>query len=140
VIEAVFDDASIALCDPFVALIGFHVLHHLDPETLRCLDRVLKARPTARSAFLEPNPLNPLYPVQIALHPAMRFREERGLWRRSVGDHSMCPSLRVVGNLGLLPPAFSKRLGKLLMSPMVAPRFAPWSAYRLIARAAKTSE
>ena len=86
VIEALFDDAAIDSSDPFGAVIGFHVLHHLDPATLACLDRLLKARPSVGAAFLEPNPLNPLYPVQIALHPAMRFREERGLgadrWRR----------------------------------------------------------
>lgn len=139
VIEALFDDAAIDSSDPFGAVIGFHVLHHLDPATLGCLDRALKARPSVGAAFLEPNPLNPLYPVQIALHPAMRFREERGLWRRSVGDGSACSSLRVVGNLGLLPPSLSRRLGGLLGRPMAASRFAPWSAYRLIARSSERS-
>lgn len=134
VVEAVLDDAAIASCDPFDAVMGFHVLHHLDPDSLACLDRVLEARPSVGAGFLEPNPLNPLYAAQIALHPAMRFREERGLWRRSVGGGSACPSLRVVGNLGLLPPSLSRRLGGLLGRPLVAPRWAPWSAYRLIAR------
>lgn len=135
VVEALLDDASIAACDPFAAVLGFHVLHHLDPATLACLERALQARPSVGAGFLEPNPLNPLYAAQIALHPAMRFREERGLWRRSVGEGSACPSLRVVGNVGLLPPSLSRRLGGWIRRPMTAPRFAPWSAYRLIARA-----
>lgn len=139
VVESLLDEASIAACDPFSAVMGFHVLHHLDPSALACLDRALGARPSVGAAFLEPNPLNPLYAAQIALHPAMRFHEERGLWRRSVGDGSACPSLRVVGNIGLLPPSLSRRLGGWIRRPMTAPRFAPWSAYRLIARAAESS-
>jgi SAM-dependent methyltransferase len=139
VVEAPLSDAAIASCGSFDAVLGFHVLHHLDDAALESLDRALRSRPSVGAGFLEPNPLNPLYPVQIALHPAMRFREERGLWRRLVGEGSRCPSLRVAGNLGLLPPALSRSAGRLLGLAMHAPSLAPWSAYRLIARAAELS-
>jgi SAM-dependent methyltransferase len=139
VVEAPLSDAAIASCGPFDAVLGFHVLHHLDDAALGSLDRLLRSRPEVGAGFLEPNPLNPLYPVQIALHPAMRFREERGLWRRFVGEGSPCPSLRVAGNVGLLPPALSRGAGRLLGRAMHAPSFAPWAAYRLIARATERS-
>lgn len=134
VVEAPLSDEAIANCGSFDAVLGFHVLHHLDESALSTLERLLRSNPSVEAAFLEPNPLNPLYAVQIALHPAMRFREERGLWRRFVGAGSACPSLRVTGNLGLLPPALSRGAGRLLGRAMRAPSFAPWSAYRLIAR------
>lgn len=36
-------------------------------------------RPGGRAAFLEPNPLNPLYYAQIAMTPGMRWKAERGI-------------------------------------------------------------
>jgi hypothetical protein len=86
------------------------------------------------AAFLEPNPWNPLYAVQIGVHPAMRFREERGLWSRFCGPGSACPSLRVKCNLGLLPPGLLRVVPALPVGPVPSPSWAPWSAYRLIAR------
>ncbi len=134
VVEAVLCDEAISECGRFAAMVGFHVLHHFDPATLACLERTLVARTGIGAAFLEPNPLNPLYPVQIALHPAMRFREEQGLWRRTVGPASPCPSLKVAAHLGLLPPGLSRRFGGLVPSSLCSPCWAPWSAYRLIVR------
>lgn len=65
----------------FDAMLGFFVLHHL-PE----LERYFRAachslRPGGRMVFVEPNPFHPLYPVQIALTPGMRWRGERGIYR-----------------------------------------------------------
>jgi hypothetical protein len=89
---------------------GFHVLHHLDRETLVLLEQGL-ARLAAAGAgfagwfFLEPNPRNPLYPLQILLTPGMRFAEERGIWRNdyeSLGTPGG-GSVRL-GTLGLFPP------------------------------------
>jgi SAM-dependent methyltransferase len=60
---------------------GFFVLHHL-PELepyFRAARRLLAAG--GRIVFVEPNPLNPLYALQISLTPGMRWREERGVYR-----------------------------------------------------------
>jgi SAM-dependent methyltransferase len=65
----------------FDAMVGFFVLHHL-PELgayFRAARRAL--RPGGRLAFAEPNPANPLYPLQISLTPGMRWRVECGIYR-----------------------------------------------------------
>lgn len=69
------DDAS------YDAMTGFFVLHHL-PE-LACYFRAAHARlrPGGRMVFVEPNPFHPLFPVQIALTPGMRWSAERGIYR-----------------------------------------------------------
>jgi SAM-dependent methyltransferase len=89
---------------------GFHVLHHLTHTELGALAaklHELTARVHPRSKgwfFLEPNPLSPLYPLQIALSSAMRWREERGIWNNDyavLGSRGTTPWL---GNVGLFPP------------------------------------
>jgi 2-polyprenyl-3-methyl-5-hydroxy-6-metoxy-1,4-benzoquinol methylase len=67
--------------EPFDLMLGFFVLHHLPevPAYLTATARRLK--PGGRAAFAEPNPYNPLYPVQIGLTPGMRFRGEAGIYR-----------------------------------------------------------
>ena len=88
---------------------GFHVLHHIDREGLGILgslfDRLGRSRQRfAGWFFLEPNPLNLLYPIQIALSPAMSFAEENGIWRQGVG-RALGRGLDVVlGTIGRLPP------------------------------------
>ncbi|HET6346854.1 MAG TPA: class I SAM-dependent methyltransferase [Myxococcota bacterium] len=64
----------------FDVVLGFFVLHHL-----RGLERYFRAaaralRPGGRVAFAEPNPYNPLFPVQISLTPGMRWRAEAGIY------------------------------------------------------------
>ncbi len=62
------------------AMLGFFVLHHL-PELasyFRAAHAALK--PGGRFVFAEPNPLHPLYPVQIAFTPGMRWAAERGIY------------------------------------------------------------
>lgn len=98
-------------------LCGFHVLHHFDAAVLRALAGDL--RRLARGSlgfrgwfFMEPNPWNLLYPVQIGLRPGMRFREERGIWtndyaRLFAGERV---GFEVFGHIGLLPPALCRRL------------------------------
>jgi SAM-dependent methyltransferase len=62
-------------------LAGFFMLHHLhDLEPyFRAARRLLL--PGGRFVFVEPNPLNPLYLVQIICTPGMRLREESGIYR-----------------------------------------------------------
>ncbi|MDP6890089.1 MAG: hypothetical protein QF471_02060 [Phycisphaerales bacterium] len=124
--------------DHVVAIVGFHILHHLDGPTIDALEQQLataEQRPDWRgAAFLEPNPLNPLYLAQILCRPGIRLREERRLWfprfhRRGSGR------LRVPCHVGLLPPTITRRAGWTPSRPFrVSGRWCPWSAYRVIAR------
>jgi len=61
------------------ALVGFFVLHHLAdlPQAFRSMALLL--RPGGRVVFLEPNPLNPLYYIQILITPGMSWPAERGI-------------------------------------------------------------
>ena len=106
------------------AVVGFHVLHHLDRRSLEGLADRLRAeqdRPTFLGfAFLEPNPWSPLFPIQIAFTPGMRFHEERGLWRNDYAA-AFAPSGVAVGTLGhqgLIPPPLARRLPKSLLPGM----------------------
>lgn len=94
---------------PFDAVLGFFVLHHLgDLEgTFRAVRALLK--PGGRAVFLEPNPWNPLFYVQILLWPNIRWEAEKGLlqMRSAVLD----PAMRRAGlmplpvrRFGFLPP------------------------------------
>jgi SAM-dependent methyltransferase len=60
------------------AIFMLHHLHDLEPY-FRAARRLLL--PDGRFVFVEPNPLNPLYLVQIICTPGMRLREESGIYR-----------------------------------------------------------
>lgn len=65
----------------FDAVVGFFVLHHVE-DLVACFRGVARAlKPGGQVAFLEPNPLNPLYYVQIIATPGMSWRAERGMMR-----------------------------------------------------------
>jgi SAM-dependent methyltransferase len=63
----------------FDAVVGFFTLHHLHDlsrsfEAMRSL-----ARPGGRIVFLEPNPLNALYYIQMLLVPGMSWSGDKGI-------------------------------------------------------------
>lgn len=61
------------------AVVGFFVLHHLH-DVSACLHNLARwVRPGGKVGFLEPNPLNPLFHVQILLTPGMSYRGERSI-------------------------------------------------------------
>lgn len=65
----------------FDAVVGAHILHHVeDPDAVarRAFERL---RPGGRAVFLEPNPWNPQWYVQITVNPRRRWRIERGFLR-----------------------------------------------------------
>jgi SAM-dependent methyltransferase len=70
----------------FDAVVGFFTLHHLTdlPDYFAAAAGCLK--PGGRLVFTEPNPWNPLFPIQIALTPGMRWREESGIYALWPGD------------------------------------------------------
>lgn len=72
-------DPPAELLGGFDAVVGLFALHHLHdiPASLRSVARLL--RPGGRVAFCEPNPLNPLYYVQIAVRPGMTWSGDRGI-------------------------------------------------------------
>jgi SAM-dependent methyltransferase len=65
----------------YTLVAGFFTLHHLDDlePYFHAARRLLL--PGGRFVFVEPNPLNPLYLVQIICTPGMRWREESGMYR-----------------------------------------------------------
>jgi SAM-dependent methyltransferase len=125
-------------CD---AVCGFHVLHHLGEAGLRGIAAIARRQCETRAGFkgwffLEPNNLNPLYPLQIALTPGMRFSEEKGIWQtdyeRQLGSaDGKSPCL---GRIGLFPPRgiFSRLPARITgWQTSLKPRRAPWSLYRI---------
>lgn len=93
----------------FDAVIGFFTLHHVhDLEAcFRGARRVLRA--SGRLAFLEPNPLNPLYYVQIAVTPGMTWEGDGGIVR--MRPRVVLPALEASGfarcrseRFGFFPP------------------------------------
>lgn len=68
------------LAGGFDVVAGFFFLHHLADlgscfaGARRCL------KPGGRFVFVEPNPFNPLYYLQITFTPSMSWRSERGMF------------------------------------------------------------
>ncbi len=127
------------------AVVGFHVLHHLDRRSLEGLADRLRAEQQRASfrgfAFLEPNPWSPLFPMQIALTPGMRFREERGLWGNDYAA-VFAPRGVAVGTLGhqrLIPPPLARLLPKALLPgmPLRTRRAQPFYLYRIVGTVAR---
>ena len=98
-------------------MVGFFVLHHL-PELESYFIAAHRAlRPGGRMVFVEPNPYHPLFPVQIALTPGMRWQAERGIYRLTpsrlrraagaAGFSSLC-----IDRYGALPRALYNRFAR----------------------------
>ena len=110
-------DAPASLHGAFDAVVGFFVLHHVH-DLDACLGALAAlVRPGGRLGFLEPNPANPLYYVQIALTPEMSWPGERGMLRMTPA--AMFPPMAEAGlaelrfrRFGLFPPfVTNRRLG-----------------------------
>jgi SAM-dependent methyltransferase len=103
----------------FDAVLGGFVLHHIHdvPASLQAMAAL--ARPGGALAFLEPNPFNPLYYVQMAISPTMTWEGDRGMlgMRRA-------PLLAAMRAAGVPEPSF-ERFG--FFPPFLAdrPRAAP---------------
>jgi SAM-dependent methyltransferase len=102
----------------FDAVVGFFTLHHIHdlPATYRAMARLVA--PGGPVAFLEPNPWNPLYYVQIAVTREMTWEGDRGMvgMRRS----QVFPAMASAGLVRL-------RLERFGFFPPFAAN-APWGA------------
>jgi 2-polyprenyl-3-methyl-5-hydroxy-6-metoxy-1,4-benzoquinol methylase len=87
----------------FDAVVGFFTLHHLHDLTgcLRAMRSLV--RPEGRVVFLEPNPLNPLYYVQMLVVPGMSWSGDRGIL--SMREPSV---FRAMAAAGLTSPAVER--------------------------------
>lgn len=107
-------DCPPAMHGAFDAVVGFFVLHHVH-DLDACLAVAARlVRPGGRVAFLEPNPWNPLYYVQIALTPEMTWKGERGMTK--MRDRHMYAAMERAGlrelrsrRFGLFPPFVTNR-------------------------------
>lgn len=63
----------------FDAVVGFFVLHHLADLPRAFASMKLLLKPGGKVGFVEPNPANPLYYLQILLTPGMSWKAERGI-------------------------------------------------------------
>jgi SAM-dependent methyltransferase len=102
------------LLHQFDAVIGFFTLHHLH-DLGRCFASMTRLlRKGGRIAFLEPNALNPLYYIQIALTPRMTWKGDGGVARML--PHVVLGAMRKAGltevrvhRVGFFPPFIANR-------------------------------
>ncbi|SNB52273.1 Methyltransferase domain-containing protein [Thermoflexus hugenholtzii JAD2] len=137
--------ADIHCCPPelhgrYDALVGFFVLHHLAdlPQAFRSMARLL--RPGGRVVFLEPNPLNPLYYIQILITPGMSWSAERGIL--NMRPHQISRAMEQAGlrltataRYGFFPPFLSNHpwgglLERILEKALLWRPFLPFQLFR----------
>ena len=124
----------------FDVVVGFFMLHHLPDLAagMRAIASVLK--PRGRAAFIEPNPINPFYYLQIIFTPNMRWREERGILQ--MRSAVMGLAMRQAGleptppeRFGFFPPAVANRAwGARLEAVLERQRILrPWLPFQVFA-------
>ncbi len=103
-----------SLYSRFSAVVGFFVLHHAADIEVALAEMAKALTPGGRMIFVEPNPYNPLFYIQILITPGMSWRAERGITRlrRSVLERAVeragleGPFVR---HFGLFPPILANR-------------------------------
>ncbi len=63
----------------FDGVVGFFTLHHLHDLEACCHAMAQLVRPGGKVVFLEPNPFNPLYYLQVLVTPRMTWKGDGGL-------------------------------------------------------------
>jgi SAM-dependent methyltransferase len=98
----------------FDAVVGFFTLHHLHDLT-GCLHAMRSiSKPGGRIVFLEPNPFNALYYIQMLLVPGMSWRGDKGIL--TMREDTVFDAMRAAGlrnpsleRFGFLPPFLVNR-------------------------------
>jgi 2-polyprenyl-3-methyl-5-hydroxy-6-metoxy-1,4-benzoquinol methylase len=129
-----------ALHGRFDAVVGFFTLHHLH-ELAACLRSMRSlSKPGGRIVFLEPNPLNALYYLQMLLVPGMNWSGDKGILRMS--EQKVFEAMRAAGlgqlsleRFGFLPPfvvnqSWGPRLEARLERVRPWRRFLPFQLFR----------
>jgi len=95
-------------------VLGFFILHHLVDLNAAFAGVARMVRPGGTIAFIEPNPANPLYYIQIGCTPGMKWKAERGI--RNMRERILLPALANAGfvdctvfRFGFLPPFLRNR-------------------------------
>jgi SAM-dependent methyltransferase len=117
----------------FDAVVGFFTLHHLHDLTGCMRSMSSLSKPGGRIVFLEPNPLNPLYYIQMLVVPGMSWSGDKGIlnMRRDTVFAAMRaaglrnPSCEV---FGFLPPFLINRSWGLRAEEALE-RFRPWQRF-----------
>ncbi|MGG9970632.1 class I SAM-dependent methyltransferase [Ferruginibacter sp. SUN002] len=132
-------EAPEELNEQFDYVIGFMVLHHLHilHTCFQSMYRLLK--PGGKIIFLEPNPYNPLFHMQIWFTPGMSYEGEKGLkdmTRKNITKALNFAEFENVGihRFGAFPPAiYNKKIGgKLDHMLSKAAVLSPVMAFQLI--------
>jgi 2-polyprenyl-3-methyl-5-hydroxy-6-metoxy-1,4-benzoquinol methylase len=107
-------DPDAALLNRFDRVVGFFVLHHLIDIPAACKSAARMLRPGGRIAILEPNPLCPLYYLQVTFTPSMSWAAEKGILSLKPGQTRR--ALAAAGfedvalhRFGILPPFLRNR-------------------------------
>ena len=124
----------------FDAIVGFFTLHHLH-DLLGCFQSMhTLTKPGGRIVFLEPNPLNLLYYVQMLVVPGMSWKGDRGILNmrqpnvfRAMGSAGL--ENVSLHRFGFLPPfvtnrRWGPRLERGFESLRVWNRFLPFQLFR----------
>jgi SAM-dependent methyltransferase len=124
----------------FDAVVGFFTLHHLHdlPGCFHAMRRLLK--PDGRIVFLEPNPLNILYYIQMLVVPGMSWQGDKGILKMRPGivfDAMESAGLErlALRRFGFLPPFLTNRrwgaqIEDVLAGIRVWRRFLPFQLFR----------
>jgi SAM-dependent methyltransferase len=89
-------DSLPELRDRFDVVLGFFMLHHVH-DLAACFAGIRRLlRPGGRAVFVEPNPYNPLFYIQIAVTPGMTWQGDRGIIRMR-----RCPIANAIAAAGL---------------------------------------
>jgi SAM-dependent methyltransferase len=107
-------DLADALHGQFDAVVGFFTLHHLHDLRVSYAAMARLVRPGGRVVFLEPNPLNVLYYVQIVVAPGMTWQGDKGILK--MRPHTVFAAMEAAGlssrsitRFGLFPPFITNR-------------------------------
>ena len=122
----------------FDIICGFHVLHHIDDLEKAFTNMYSNLSDTGKIIFVEPNPINPLYYIQILIIKEMQWKEERGIL--DMRNSYLLPLLKRCGfkkieisKFGFFPNFLvNTKLGTSAEKVVNRIRYNPFGLYKLI--------